>query len=164
MTPIQEYFDGEKTQCTLGLILALLFIGLAIFFLVQVKTDYYRGMAYPFLAIPVLLFVICVTIILRAPEDMIRVTKYAIEQPTKIRTEEIPRMEKVIRNFKLIKIVEIAFILAGIGMFFLATKYPMIKGAGMGLTIQSTMLLIFDLVAEKRGSVYIEYLRSITGV
>ena len=161
MNGVSKYFNGEKFQCTIGIALALLSIAIALYFLFQVKRPFYTGISYPFMVIPVLLLMICVGVVIRSPKDIGRVNAMIQTDKTKVKTEELPRMETVMRNFRVIKWTEISFIVAGFLLFFLMPSGSLWKGVGVGLAIQAAMVLVFDIVAESRGKVYLEFLNNL---
>ena len=77
-----------------------------------------------------------------------------------ISTEEIPRMEKVMRNFILFRYTEITLIFLGVILMYGARQNSLWNGIGVGLFIQSSTVLLLDFFAERRGEVYLEYLKS----
>lgn len=160
MNPVEKYFYGEKTQCSFGIAVAVLSIALAFYFLFYVKTDFYKGMAYPFILFSVLLLVVCIGVVLRSSKDIARVNHLVINEPQSIRQKEIPRMEKVMQSFKVIKIVEICFALIGIGLLILSDNF-FLKGIGLGLLIQAMLLYGFDIIAESRGKIYLGFLHGL---
>ena len=163
MSSVNEYFSGEKTQCWIGIVLGVISIGLALYFLLHLKTDLYKGVAYPFLIIPVLLIMICAGVVWRTPHDIERVTNFIQQVPEKIATEEIPRMQRVLKSFKVIKIVEAVLFVAGLALVaYGATKgSDVAKGVGIGIAIQSAMMYAFDYFAHERGKAYWEFLQSL---
>jgi hypothetical protein len=70
-------------------------------------------------------------------------------------------MEKVIRNFRIIKWGEICVFAIGLGLFLFSATGTLWKGVGLGLIIQATMMYGFDFFAESRGKVYWEFLQSL---
>ncbi len=72
MTEIQDYFSGEKLQCSIGIALSVLSITLALVFVFSLKTDFLKGVAYPSLVILTVLLIICVGIVFRTPGDIER--------------------------------------------------------------------------------------------
>ena len=54
---------------------------------------------------------------LRSPKDTVRVNKMIAEDRSGIEQEELPRMETVMRNFKMIKWIEIVLMIAGLILF-----------------------------------------------
>lgn len=165
MNEINKYFDGEKFQCFTGIALAVISIGLAFYFLMLTKkTDFFKGIAYPFFIFSGLLFVVCTTVVIKTPKDIERVNGFVINQPEKIKTEEIPRMQKVMKSFRSIKIAEIILVLIGLGLIFFAKDNPFRRGIGFGITIQSIILYLFDHFAENRGEIYLNFLLNLKSI
>ncbi len=80
------------------------------------------------------------------------------------RTQELPRMETVMKNFVIYRWVEIAFILIGVGLIFLFRTNPdrsFWYGLGIALAIQAFLMLGADFFAERRGGVYTEELENL---
>ena len=160
MTSINEYFSGEKLQCSIGIAIGAISIVLALYFLLHIKTELFKGIAWPLLLISALLLTICISVVLRTPRDIERVSRFVNNAPEKIQTEEIPRMEKVMTSFKIIKAVEIVLLIAG-GIMILvgfSKGYPFITGIGAGLAIQSALMFGFDYFAHERAKEYFEFL------
>ncbi|MEO5601037.1 MAG: hypothetical protein ABIR06_08925 [Cyclobacteriaceae bacterium] len=160
MNPVEKYFNGEKTQCSFGIAMAILSIALACYFLFSVKTDFYKGIAYPFILFSGLLLVVCISVILRSSTDIARVNHFVQHEPASIRQKEIPRMRKVMQTFKNIKIVEICLALTGLGLLLFSGNF-FLKGIGPGLLIQAMLLYGFDIIAESREKIYLEFLHGL---
>lgn len=82
-------------------------------------------------------------------------------EPKMIRTHEIQRMEKVMRNFVIFRFIEIALIIIGISLMYSSMNDTFWRGIGMGLFIQASIVLSLDFFAERRGVVYLEYLKQV---
>jgi hypothetical protein len=80
-------------------------------------------MAFPLTIIAVIQIVVGGAVYLKSPKDIVRVGEMVQTGKTKIQTEEIPRMETVVKNFALYKWVEIALILVGIIIFFVFNQH-----------------------------------------
>ena len=102
MDSVLNYFNGEKIQCLIGLVISIAFIITSAYFLSTQKA-LLNGMAYSILPLAILLSIICIGVIVRVPKDIERVTTYYKEESVKLHTEELPRMEKVMKNFSIIK-------------------------------------------------------------
>lgn len=160
MNNIEQYFAGEKLQCSIGVIVAIISIAISVYFLTLQK-PLLSGISYSFLPIATLLLVICIGIIYRTPADIQRVNSFHTTQPQKMQSDELPRMQKVMSNFQVIKKVEIVFFCVGLLLAFIFWKNGLVKGIGIGLMIQSSILFVFDYFAEARGSIYFEFLKSL---
>jgi len=80
------------------------------------------------------------------------------------RTQELPRMETVMKNFVIYRWVEIALIVTGIVLIFLFRANPdrsFWYGLGITLAIQAFLMLGADFFAERRGGVYTEELENL---
>ena len=157
MQPITRYFHGESLQCQVGIGVALVCLLIAAAFLWTGK-PFHKGMAYPFILIPLILMMICITVVLRTPGDIRRVTGFYQSAPEKLKSEELPRMEKVMASFKALKRVEIVLGIAGILLAILLRHKEVWSGVGLGLFFQAVIMLRFDIIAETRGKTYIDFL------
>jgi hypothetical protein len=117
-------------------------------------------MAYSILPLAILLSVICIGVIIRTPKDIKRVTTFYQEAPEKLNSEELPRMEKVLNSFSLIKKIEIGIFILGLILMIIFWKNELIKGIALGLLIQGVILFLFDHFAESRALDYIDFLKS----
>lgn len=160
MNQIEQYFNGEKFQCSTGIIISLLFIALSIF-LFRMNIALYKGMAYTFFTLSTFLIIICIGVVVRSPKDIRRVNQYLKSEKEKIEIVEIPRMEKVINNFKVIKIIEIVLVLFGLIFLLVFSKTDFFKGIAIALILQGLVLFAFDFFAEKRAKPYYQYLKTL---
>ena len=161
MNPIVKYFTGEKLESFLFLGLGILGLALAIVFLLILKTSFLKGVAIPFLLVSFLEIIVGVTLIYRSPKDILRVETYLSEKNEMIQKEEIPRMEGVMRNFVIFRYTEITLIILGIILMYGFRQNFLLNGIGLGLFIQSGIVLVLDFFAERRGEVYLTYLRNL---
>lgn len=161
MKQIEKYFQAEQSESLLFLLVGLIAILVAIYFLVKQKESFYYGMAYSLIAIALIQITVGASVYLRSPKDIVRVTEMVQSEKTKIQTEEIPRMETVMKNFKIYRWVEISLIAIGIALFFYFQSKPLLRGVGLGLFIQAGFMLLLDFFAESRGVTYLEYLKNI---
>ena len=161
MNPIVKYFTGERLESFLflGLGIAGLAIAVCLFFIL--KTTFLKGVAIPFVLFSVLEIIVGLTLIDRSPKDIIRVESYLSENREMIQKTEIPRMEGVMQNFVIFRYAEIALILVGIMLMYSFRHNMLWNGIGVGLFIQSSIVLLLDFFAERRGEIYLSYLRSL---
>lgn len=161
MNPIVKYFTGERQESFLFLGLGIIGCTLALYFLFISKSSFLKGVAVPFLLVSFLEIAVGLTLIFRSPKDIIRVEKYLFERNEMIQKVEIPRMEIVMRNFLIFRYIEIGFILIGIFLLYGFRQSLFWNGIGLGLFIQSSIVLLLDFFAERRGEVYLGYLKSL---
>lgn len=162
MNPVHQYFSGEKNESYLFLVLGLLGLVMSVY-LIQINTSiFWRGLALPFILVSLLEIIVGVMLIYRSPKDIIRVENFIKNERVKIITDEIPRMEKVMKNFVIFRFIEIGLILTGIIIYFRFTNHDFWRGVGFGLSLQSCIVLLLDCFAEKRGLIYLGYLNSLS--
>ena len=160
MDNILKYFAGEKLQCSIGILLGLSSLLLSVYF-IYLSKPVFKGVAFAFIPLSLFLLGICIGIVIRTPKDIQRVSSYYESEPTKMNTEELPRMQKVMKIFPVAKMVEIGFIVVGIILLLFFGNNGIIKGVGIGLIIQGIMLYGFDHFAQARGKIYFEFLNSL---
>ena len=161
MEVMKNYFNAEKAESLLFIGFGILAISLSVYFFFFIKENFWKGLAIPLVFFSLVQIVIGITIFTRSPKDNLRVENILKYEPQKIQTEEIPRMEKVMKNFVYYRYFEIAMMALGLVLMFSLPNYGFWKGFGLGLFIQCAVLLSLDFFAEKRGHFYIEHLQTI---
>jgi hypothetical protein len=71
---------------------------------------------------------------------------------------ERARMQGVLRTFEIVKLAELVLIAAGVGLTYALRSSNFAFSAGVGLIAQCSLLLLFDLIAERRAEPYFEAL------
>jgi uncharacterized membrane protein len=161
MEQISKYFNAEKYESVLFVMVGIIAIIFAAYFLVKVKQPFYKGMAYPLIAVAIIQIVVGTSIYFKSPKDILRVNNIVEHEKSKIYAEEIPRMEVVMKNFVIYHWIEIILLLLGIIMFFYFEPNTLGKGFGLGLAIQASFLLLLDYFAESRGKTYLDFLQQL---
>jgi hypothetical protein len=161
MEQISKYFNAEKSESLLFVLVGVGAILLSAYFFIKVKQPFYSGMAYSFIAIALIQLTVGSSVYFRSPHDIVRVNQMIQTEVSKIKTEEIPRMETVMKKFVLYRWIELACVLVGIFMFFYFQPMTLLKGIGIGLAIQASFMLLLDYFAEDRGKIYLDYLQGI---
>jgi hypothetical protein len=161
MNPIIKYFNAEKAESLLFIGFGVFAILLSVYFFFFIKEIFWKGLAIPLLFFSIIQIVIGATIYTRSPKDNLRVETILKYEPGKIQSEEIPRIEKVMKNFVYYRYFEITMIFLGIILMYALSDYGFWKGFGLGLFIQCAVLLSLDFFAERRGYIYIQYLKEL---
>jgi hypothetical protein len=164
MNPVVKYFSAEKMWCTGGAMIAILSIGIALLFFLRIKQPLQTGMAWPFLILGFIFFVICLSVALRSGADASRVSLWVDTSKENLTSQELPRMIGVMRNFTIIISLEVVFVLVSITCLFAMNLSTLTRGVMLGLLIQAGWLLIFDMFARSRGADYLSYLKSVAPV
>jgi len=164
---IYKYFIAEKQESLLFLIIGIIAIILAIVFWFFIKTNpsFFKGAAIPLLAIGIIQSVVGFTVYTRSDKQKTGIAyNIGIEPVSYVQQVELPRMEKVMKNFTIYRWVEIAFILTGLVLILLYRANPdktFWYGLGIALAIQAALMLGADYFAEKRGVLYQQNLEQV---
>ncbi len=164
MNQVVKYFNGEKAESYIFILIGVVTLVLALYFFFGLKSSFWRGVAIPFVLVALLEFLVGYTIVTRSPVDIARVESFINNEPQNIKTIEVPRMEKVLSNFVIFRYAEIALIILGIILMYSSMNDTFWRGIGLGLFIQASIVLSLDFFAERRGHVYLEYLTQISNV
>ncbi|MBL0328903.1 MAG: hypothetical protein IPP64_05665 [Bacteroidetes bacterium] len=161
MTSIEKYFNAEKSESLLFVLVGVVTIAVAIYFFFKLKEPFYTGIGLAFALIALIQLTVGTSVYIRSPKDIIRVQAMVSNEPSKIQSEEIPRMEIVMKNFVIYRWIEIALIMIGLVLFFATKSNSILKGGGVGLFIQAGFMLLLDYFAENRGKEYVTFLREL---
>lgn len=161
MNAIERYFNAEKNESVLFVLVGIVAISFASYFFIKVKQPFYNGIAYPLIVVAGIQIIVGSSVYLRSPKDIARVNNIVQQDKSKIQTEEIPRMKVVMNNFTIYRWVEIILLVLGICMFLYCPAHTLWKGVGLGLLIQAGLMLFLDFFAESRGKVYLDYLQQL---
>ena len=156
-TDIEKYFLAEKNATLFFLILGIISIVAAIVLYFVMKTSWHKGFALPLLVIGLLQGIVGYTVYKRCDADRKR-NVYAYDMsPDQLKSKELPRMEKVNKNFSLYMWIEILLLAAGIGLYFYSRNNDariFWSGLGLALALQALISLGFDYFAQQRAKSY----------
>jgi hypothetical protein len=166
MNPVNEahvavitYFGGEKRESVLFLAAGLIAIGGAA--VLWLGDGPYRAMSFPLVAVALIQLVVGGTVFFRTNAQAKDLHARLARDPRDFTALEIPRMEKVMRSFRLYKAIEIALLIAGIAGLVgaLTSPRPTVYAVSLGLMLEAGLMLVFDVFAERRGRRYLEAVR-----
>lgn len=155
------YFAAEKQESLLFVAVGILAVAVAVW--LWMNGHRLRSMAFPLLAIALIQLTVGGGVYFRTDAQVEALRRQASEAPAAFKTEEIARMETVMRNFTLYKWIEIALLAIGIGLIVFWQRQDVAAGVGAGLVLQSAFMLCLDLFAEARGEDYLAALRALSG-
>jgi hypothetical protein len=154
--PIALYFTGEKNAGVLCVVLAVLSVALTLW--VWRVHPPLRAIAAPLLLIGLIQLAIGLTLASQTRLQVASLRHDLASQPETARAQELARMDRVNRNFTRIKIVEAVLIVAALALI-LAFRSSALVAIGLGLLLQTSVMLVFDVFAERRAQVYTTWLR-----
>jgi hypothetical protein len=147
------YFNGEKSA---GLFLAA--IGIAVVVaatvLFRARPDY-RSFAITLGLVALVEVAIGAGLYLKTDSQVGRLRAHLDSNAATFYADEGARMTRVQRNFVLIEYVEVALILVAAVVAVVRKGSHTVTGIALGLLINAALLLAFDLLAERRGAVYL---------
>jgi hypothetical protein len=156
---LHHYFEGEKAEG-----IPFLSAGLAAFatggVLFSRRTDFARGAAWPIVIVGVIEAGAGIVVYSRTDAQVARLDAQMASDPAALRRAELARMERVNREFEILKWTELALAAGGVGV----TTYGIVKeddtwkGVGIGLAAQATVMLVLDLFAAARADRYTDAL------
>jgi len=154
---IEKYFNAEKNESMLFILIGIAAIVLAIIFFFYLKSRWYKGAAIPFMVVGLMHLVTGSIVFNKSDKDRIRVTYASDMNPGDISTKEIPRMELVNKNFIFYRYTEIALLLIGLALYFFFKSNPdkiFWVGLGVALAIEAAISAGADYFAERRATDY----------
>jgi hypothetical protein len=158
MEAISTYFNAERAESLLFIAVAAIALAAAIGCRFVLQQPFFTGMAISLSVVALLQGVVGVTIYQRSPQDMARVQQMLRSAPQRLQTEEVPRMRVVLHKFKIYLAVELALLLLSLAVLAFATPGSLVRGVALGLALQAGFTAVLDLVAMRRGDVYLDWL------
>jgi hypothetical protein len=155
MEAISTYFNAERAESLLFIAVAAIALAAAIGCRFVLQQPFFTGMAISLSVVALLQGVVGVTIYQRSPQDMARVQQMLRSAPQRLQTEEVPRMRVVLHKFKIYLAVELALLLLSLAVLAFAS---LVRGVALGLALQAGFTAVLDLVAMRRGDVYLDWL------
>lgn len=155
----EAYFNGEKQESLIFIAIGVLAIIAALLLLFYFRHQWGKGAAWPLILIGILQIVVGYTVYSRSDAQRKDIV-YKMDMNTDALTrEELPRMEKVMKNFSIYRYTEIGLLLGGIALFFYFRNQPdkqFWMGLFAALALQAGLMLLADGFAERRGDRYWE--------
>ena len=147
------YFNGEKNA---GLFIAVLGFAVAVAALVlfRARADF-RSFALTLGIVALVEIAIGAGLYLKTDPQVGRLRTQLDSNPSAFHTDEGARMARVQRNFVVIEYVEVALIVVTAIVAIARKSNATLTGVALGLLINAALLLAFDLIAERRGAVYL---------
>jgi hypothetical protein len=119
----------------------------------------FKAMAWPLIIIGLAQIAIGVGLFIRTDPQVAKLQEGLRVDPQATGQSEVERMTKVNRSFKVIEVIEVVVILAGVFLaLFFRTRNLTLASVGMGLFLQAAFLFVFDIFAEHRALVYTRWL------
>ncbi|MBN1209828.1 MAG: hypothetical protein JXB05_33570 [Myxococcaceae bacterium] len=152
-----RYFTEEKVESALFVGVGVVAIAVSVW--LWRTGSGYRGMAYPLIGVALIQLVVGGTVFLRTDGQVAALTAQLASDPAAYQAAEVARMEVVMRSFALYKVIELALFAVGVALTYVFRQKETLYAVGVGLVVQSSLMLVADLFAERRGDIYLEQVR-----
>ena len=154
---LAEYFTAERQAGFLLVALGLAGFGFGAF--LWVIRSAFLATAWPLVVLGLFQVAIGLTVALRTPEQVASLEQGLRTSPAATVSAETQRMSTVNRNFRVIKVAEVAFIVLGLLLAVFLPHPSTWAAVGLGLLVESAVLLAFDAFAQQRALVYTQWLQ-----
>lgn len=153
---IKNYFTAEKNESLFFIAIGILTIAFSVYAMVKWGESFYKGFTLPVVLVGLIQITVGATVYFRTDRQLLELEQlYTNNKPEFIRTE-VPRMETVMKNFHVYKLIEVAFVLIGLVLIFTMQQKEFWLGIGVGMLLQGALMLTADIFAERRGTEYIQ--------
>ena len=150
---VTTYFEGEKNA---GLFLAgMAVIGLLAAGLLIRERFGLRSFAITLGIVALLELALGVGLYLRTGPQVGGLLSQLARDRAGFQSDEDARMARVQRNFVIVQYAELAVIIACALIAVTQKAHSVRAGVALGLLVHASALLAFDIVAERRGAVYL---------
>lgn len=154
---LEAYFTEEKSE-------SLFFMGIGLVALIgggvmlSRKRRLLKGAAWPILAVGLIQVGVGSAVYFRTDAQVAALEAQIEADPGAFVHEETARMKTVAYWFDIYKIIEIGLLVAAAAAFVVGRlrDREIARGVGIGLAVQSGLMLVLDFFAEARADVYIE--------
>ena len=158
---IVDYFKGEKQESFIFISAGLVAMALAYYGFMVADDAMYFGAAVPLAGIGLIELIVGLSIASKTDKQIKDLLEVRESSPSTFKADELLRMEDVMKNFKTYRTIEQVLFITGLlfmvlGLTDSISRY--MAGVGIGLMLQSSVMLFLDLFAELRGKEYIRRL------
>lgn len=154
---IRGYFTAEKNESLIFIAFGVVTIGFSLYAWLKWGDTFYKGFAVPVILIGIIQLVVGSSVYFRTDKQITELETLYQQDTTAFVKVEAPRMQAVMKNFSIYKKIEVAFVVIGLLLIFLAPSREFWLGVGVGMLLQGALMLTADIFAERRGA---EYIRS----
>lgn len=158
---IVDYFNGEQQESYLFIAAGLVSMMLAYYGFMVADDTLYFGAAVPLAGIGLIELIVGGSIAAKTNKQIKTLLETREASPSTFKADELSRMEVVMKNFKIYRTIEQVLFIAGLIFMILGLTDKISRymaGVGIGLMLQSSVMLFLDLFAELRGKEYIRRL------
>jgi hypothetical protein len=157
MDVLTSYFHGEKTA---GLVLAGIGLTAAVAAALMFPARWeLRAMAITCAVWALLELAVGLGLYFKTGPQLDQLVAQLGSDPVALFAAELPRMVKVQRNFLVIELVWLTAIVCGAAIAVWRKGDPRVSGVALAVVIHAAVFLAFDIIAERRGALYLDALQ-----
>lgn len=155
--PLLHYFTGEKAGAVVCIVLGIV----AVLFATWAWRSHaaFRAMAIPIGFVGLAQLALGVGLWARTDKQVASLQAGLTVEPVAARQTELLRMERVNASFRVVEAIEAVLIVAGLALALAFRGRQTLTAVGMGVLLQASVMLVFDLFAEHRAHIYTTWLR-----
>ena len=158
---IVDYFKGEKQESFIFISAGLVAMVLAYYGFMVADDMVYFGAAVPLAGIGLIELIVGGSIASKTDKQIKELLEIRESSPDTFKSDELTRMEASMKNFRIYRTIEQVLFITGLILMVLGltdriSRY--LAGVGIGLMLQSSVMLFLDLFAELRAKEYIRRL------
>lgn len=158
---LHAYFRGESVEAWFFIVPAgLLLVAVGCALLWQNRSPFDMGLALPSLLFGLILIATGVTVGARTPSQVQQLLQTYERSPAQLAQTELPRMEKVVQNFRSTFYAFGALTAVGLVLIY-GLRREWTTGLGIALVLGAGIGLTVDGVAERRTHSYVAALKSL---
>jgi hypothetical protein len=158
MEQLHRYFDGERQAGMLAAALGVASIAFAVWLFRSGSP--FRAMWIPLALVGLAQLGVGIGLNVRTGPQVAALVDGLDETHEETKRTEIARMDRVVKNFAILKLVWIVLMAVSVGLIMTMRSRPAAVGVGMALVVEAAVMLAFDVFAEARADVYLSWLRS----
>jgi hypothetical protein len=155
---ILKFYKAQKVQGILFMFIGFITIIISLFIVVNVNNMFSNGLIIPLFIFGVLQFYFGINTFKNTPKHLLLVQGFVKENPVSMANIEIPFIQKEIL-FQKKMINSCLFLIALAVLFiFIFNNTLFLQGFGIGLFIQSLIVITANFFAEQRSQIYLKWL------
>ena len=158
MDALTSYFEGEKNG---GLLIAAIgavaLIGAVVLFPERLGL---RAFAITLGVCALVEIAVGAGLYLKTGPQLTRLLAQLASNATELYASEIPRMMKVQRNFVVLEYLWLSAVVLSAATAVVRKAHSTASGIALGVLVQVSIFLAFDMIAERRGAAYLAHLES----
>jgi hypothetical protein len=161
-TALHQYFNGETQAGYLVAAIGVASVCLA-FYLLIVRSPL-KAMAWPLIVLGIGEAAVGVGLVMRTGPQLAALEAGFHQEPQASAAGELQRIGRVNRSFRILIAAELCLVVSGAALaVFLRANSTAWAAAGLGLMLQASVMLVFDVFAEHRAGGYARWLSTVVG-